>query len=222
MTLRALAHLFAWGRRACTVLGLCLLAGCGGEDAPDAPDAPVVQAPPEPVQVLRFPRKLHSDDERVNRFVEKAMMTCAAGSYDDFRVLWTAEQEPLARAEYDAGWEAVRLIQVRALEPVKVARDTEGGEVLEKKYVLLAEVRFDPEHPAGRKTPEREVVVLLTREQDRWRLARAPARIRTWVRRLVSGEATADSAAEGTDPAGDTDNLADRADRGGASTPGGV
>jgi len=89
----------------------------------------------------------------VNAFVEKAMNVCAAGSYDDFRVLWTAEQEPLTRAEYDAGWKAVRLIEVRALEPIKLARETDKGEVLDKKYVLMVEVRFDPEHPAGRRTP---------------------------------------------------------------------
>lgn len=149
-------------------------------------------------QVLSFPTQFYQDDQTVNDFVRQAMTACANGKYDEFRVLWTARQEPLNRGEYDAGWQAVESIDVRALEPVKLAVQTDSGEILERKYVLLADVRFDPEHPAGRKAPRREVVLLLTKDQERWRLARAPERIRTWVRELAT---EADAGAAPNEPA---------------------
>jgi len=199
-----LCHHSSLWRVTALVWAMTAVVAVGGCDKglPDRHERSAVEVPSKPVQVLKFPPALHIDDPTVNAFVEKAMNACAAGSYDNFRVLWTAEQEPLTRAEYDAGWQAVRLIEVRALEPIKLARQADDGEVLEKRYVLMAEVRFDPEHPAGRKEPTREAVLLLTQEQGRWRLARAPTRIRTWVRHLVEGDDNAKTKPDKAENAG--------------------
>lgn len=198
-------HFTSWSWRVtalvCVLTAVVAVGGCA-KGQPDRHEQEAAEAPPKPVQVLKFPPALHTDDPSVNAFVDKAMDVCAAGSYDDFRVLWTAEQEPLTRAEYDAGWKAVRLIEVRALEPIKLARQTDKGEVLDKKYVLMVEVRFDPEHPAGRKEPKRDAVLLLTQEQGRWRLARAPTRIRTWVRQLVEADGKAKNKPDNAENAG--------------------
>ena len=146
----------------------------------------------KPAQLLEFPEALHVSDDSVNEFVGQAMDACAKGRYDDFRLLWSAQQKPLERAEFEVGWIAVQSIEVRALEPIKMATKTEAGEErLDEHYVFLAEVRFDPQHPAGRKEPTREVILLLTKEQQQWRLARAPAKIRVWIRERVADYAEA-------------------------------
>ncbi len=169
------------------VVVLLVFSACDeGRKQPSTPSAADARTA-KPAQVLSFPEALHVVDDSVNEFVERAMDTCAKGEYDNFRLLWSAQQKPLERGEFEAGWIAVKSIEVRALELIKLATKKEDGEErLDEHYVFLAEVRFDPQHPAGRKEPKREVVLLLTREQQQWRLARAPAKIRTWIRERVA------------------------------------
>lgn len=174
------------------VVVLLVLSACNEErKQPSTPSAAYAR-PAKPAQVLSFPEALHVVDASVNEFVERAMDTCAKGDYDDFRLLWSVRQKPLERGEFEAGWLAVKAIEVRALELIKLATETEaGGERLDEHYVFLAEVRFDPQHPAGRKEPLREVILLLTKEQQQWRLARAPTKIRTWIRTRVVAQTEA-------------------------------
>ncbi len=174
------------------------VAGCDtGEVDTRKTDVPVDDRPAKPAQVLSFPDSLHVPDESVNDFVEEAMGVCARGAYDDFRLLWSAKEEPLQEAEFNAGWKAVLAINVRALDHIRLAVPSDGGEEkLQDRYVFLAEVRFDPLRPAGRRQPTRQVVLLIGKEQDQWRLARAPAKVRTWVRDRVA------DAAHRTEPVG--------------------
>ena len=174
--------------RTLTAVVLLVPCACNEErSGASSPSAGATTRPAKPAQVLSFPESLHVADASVTNVVERAMNACAKGDYDDFRLLWSARQKPLERGEFEAGWLAVQSIDVRALELIKLATKTENGEEhLDEHYVMLAEVRFDPQHPAGRKEPRREVVLLLAKEQQQWRLARAPAKIRTWIRERVT------------------------------------
>jgi len=177
----------------CTLTALLLFVPCACNEERSGNSSPSAESsarPAKPAQILSFPQSLHVVDASVNEFVERAMNACAGGDYDGFRLLWSARQKPLERREFEAGWLAVNSIEVRALELIKMATKTEDGEErLDEYYVFLAEVRFDAQHPAGRKEPTREVVLLLTKEQEQWRLARAPTRIRTWIRERVAAGA---------------------------------
>lgn len=141
--------------------------------------------------LLVFPEALRVADAAVNRFVERAMRVCGDGDYDKFRLLWTAREEPLPRNEYDQGWQAVRKIRIRALQVFRLdegARDSTGqGDIV---YILAAGVSLDPDHPAGRREPERSVILNVVREHDQWRLARAPRPMRIWMEEhLRAGDA---------------------------------
>lgn len=136
--------------------------------------------------LLRFPADLHMADASVNAFVKEAMLHCASGDYDRFRLLWSAKEEPLPRGDYEQGWQAVQKIAVRALRKVMLAADAKHrGDPSRKVYVLLAEVALDPTHRAGAREPIREVVLMIVREQGAWRLAHPPKAMRAWIKTQI-------------------------------------
>ena len=175
-------------------------AGCRrGADRPGAPP-PVESETPPPREVLDFPAAPRVEDAEVNAFIERAMKAAASGDYEAFRLLWSVRQEPLAREEYERGWQAVQSIRILALRkailagergkgtgkdaaPTEREREAGGSAPGETVYLVLAEVALDPEHPAGRRRPQREVALMLVREHDSWRLARPPKVMAAWLRR---------------------------------------
>lgn len=152
--------------------------GDGGSDG-SSTDAPA----PKRADVLIFPDTLRVADASVNDLVTTAMSACAKGDYEAFRLLWSARETPLPRDEFEQGWNAARKIEVRALQKGLLEPDPAAGrETAEAVYALLTEVSLDPTLPAGKKEPRREVVLMLTREHDEWRIARAPKPMRDWVK----------------------------------------
>jgi len=142
---------------------------------------------------LIFPDELRVADETVNDFVAKAMSICAAGEYGAFRLLWSVRGDPLPREEFEQGWQAVQNIKVRALEKVMLDADPSAGRAeSESVYALLVDVSLDPEQRAGQKKPRREVVLMLIREHEQWRLAQAPKPMREWVKKKLA-EASSES-----------------------------
>lgn len=142
--------------------------------------------------LLTFPDELRVDDNGVNEFVIQSMNTCAAGNYDDFRLLWSTREDPLPRHEYEQGWQAVQRIRIRALEKVRVASKVEGlpdeSNVL---YAIYADVTLDPQHKAGQRVPHRRVVSLLVRENNAWKLAQAPKELRDWLTNKIEAAGVA-------------------------------
>lgn len=146
-------------------------------------DPPPERVKQEPAEFLVFPQELRVEEEAVNDFVERAMTACAGGDYGRFRLLWTAREDPLPRDEYENAWQAVQRIQILALEKVMLSPDAKRGrEHSEIAYAVLADVTLNPTHPAGRRDPHREAVLMLIPEEVGWRLARAPKAMRLWIR----------------------------------------
>ena len=69
---------------------------------------------------LRFPPELYSKDSGVNEVLREAMAACAAKDYERFRLLWSAQENPIPREAFEESWRAVRWIQIQALEPAYV------------------------------------------------------------------------------------------------------
>lgn len=171
-------------------------------------------APERKEEIVVFPSWLRVDDATVNEFVRKALAQCAAGDYDAFRRLWTARQEPLPRGEFEEGWQAVQRINVRALEKVMLTGDADHDHAdAETVYALLVEVSLDPTRRAGQREPHRDIVLMLSRERDQWRLARPPKTMREWIKKHAE-ESTAPADAQV--PSGDTGKATT-----GANPPGG-
>jgi len=134
--------------------------------------------------MLLFPDELRVADASVNDFVARAMETCAAGDYEAFRLLWTARDDPLPRDEFEQGWKAVQKIRLRALEKVRLAPDPDAGRIeAQEVYAAYAQVELDPSLQPNRPEPHREVILMMVREQDGWRLASAPKAMREWIRK---------------------------------------
>ena len=150
-----------------------------------------------PVGRVVFPDALRVEDESVNEFIERAMKTCAGGVYDDFRLLWSIQREPLSREEYEKGWQAIREIRVRALEQVKLAPDSDDpGGVEQLVYALLARVDLDAARLPNEEQPHREVALMLLREHDQWRLAHGPKALRAWIAKKTEIDQAAPGDAE--------------------------
>ena len=138
--------------------------------------------------VLVFPENLRVDDTSVNTFVNQAMTVCSSRDYDAFRLLWSAREDPLSRDEFEAGWQAVKEIRIRALDRVKLDLSSDEDDTSPQTvYALLAEVALDPTHQAAQKKPRREVVLMIVKEHEEWRLAKTPKRMRAWMTDKVKG-----------------------------------
>lgn len=159
---------------------------CRQDRDADSVDPQAEAAKQESAELLVFPDELRVADPSVNDFVERAMAGCGSGDYDRFRLLWSVREDPLPRDDYLEGWQAVLRIKIRALEKVMLSPDPKlGRERPEIAYAILADVALDPERPAGRREPHRQVVLTVIREQMAWRLAGAPSALRTWIKQRV-------------------------------------
>lgn len=163
------------------------VSGCRRGEAPDS-TVPGGERAVEAADLLEFPADLRTDNAGVNEFVERAMRVCAAGNYDDFRLLWSAREEPLPRRDYEQGWHAVTRVRIRAVEKVLLVSAEEAKQNKaepEAVFAVCAEVLLDPQRMEGRSEPKRTAVVLIVREADGWRLTRAPKEIRSWLLRKL-------------------------------------
>lgn len=176
-------------RRCAPVLLLVSLAlGCERAPQPDRRDDGSEPARHvSQTDVLFFPDELHVSDASVNDFVTRAMTVCGSGDYEAFRLLWATHEEPLARRDYEQGWQAVEEIRIQAVEKVQYVRAGDAKEAPHpiSGYLIAADVRLDPLQPTGKRGAGREVVLLMVQEGDAWRLAAAPRLMRTWIQALL-------------------------------------
>jgi len=160
--------------------------GCRREATPPAGGETTGRPDKPKAEIVVFPEKVQVADSSINDFVRTALAQCAAGDYDAFRRLWTVRQEPPPRGEFEEGWRSAREINVRALEKGLLAggeeKDPAGPETV---YAMLVEVSLDPTRRAGQRAPNREIVLMLSRERDEWRLARPPKAMREWIKKRV-------------------------------------
>lgn len=186
-----------------------LSAACGCRKS--EPNENIAPPPTESaaLDILVFPPELHVEDRSVNEFLRQVMAVCAAGDYEEFRLLWSARERPLTRAEFETGWDAVQEIRILALEQVALApAPSEGAETPQAAYAAFAEVKFDPKHRVARGEPDREVALLIVSEYEKLRITRAPKQVRDWLKDRVAHARPPEGAvplpAAPTPPAADT------------------
>lgn len=185
------------------IASACVALACrkNAEPAPLGGESPEAAVTPKPAEVLVFPDTLRVADASVNDFVTTAMSACAKGDYEAFRLLWSARETPLPRDEFEQGWNAARKIEVRALQKGILEPDPAAGrETAEAVYALMAEVSLDPTLKAGKKEPKREVVLMLTREHNQWRIAKAPKPMRDWIKSNLATTAPSAASPVRTEP----------------------
>ena len=142
--------------------------------------------------MIDFPPSVQADDPAVNAFVREAIGTCVGGDYERFRLLWNVREDPFPRGEFERGWKAVRKVTVVAVQ--KMRNPPEGG-AFEGKYLYYVHGRVELD--ASVPDPRREVLLLIVREGEQWRLARAPR----YLRQQVLGEENGEPASPSSRPA---------------------
>ncbi|MFQ5461749.1 MAG: hypothetical protein ACE5E5_03885 [Phycisphaerae bacterium] len=189
---------------ALTLAGIALAAGCERQPEERAEPVETEQTPESTRAALVFPKSLRVKEAPVNALLEKAMRLCSEGDYENFRMIWTARQEPISRGEFQKGWAAMKEIRIRALERVALASpiggqaDAGSDAAPEIVYVAYAEMTLDPtllEQTAHRQSAgtsdakadaRREAVLMIVKELGDWRLAQAPKSMRSWVRKKLA------------------------------------
>jgi len=152
------------GKLACSLV-FCAVAGgavCGCSRREPVEEGRT--APPPRGAVVEFPAALQPDDPSVGAFIQHVVDTCVAGDYDAFRLLWSAREDPFSRDAFERGWRAVQRV---TLVHVQKFRRREEGDIV---YGVHARVELDDSVPES----QREVVLLIVREGDQWRLVRPP------------------------------------------------
>jgi hypothetical protein len=157
--------------RPVTTLTLALLIPIGGCE-PERKEATRPE-PDEPrADRLMFPESAAAADPAVNRAVREALIACIDDDYDRFRASWSTAEPPMKRRKFERYWQPVRTIRVRRVQPMRHAQD---GRLL---YYVDAAIEFG----VGAREPRRDVIFLVVRENDTWRLARAPKSLVNQVR----------------------------------------
>lgn len=172
--------------------GFILVAGAGCRRSAPTDSENTNSTPQQPMRAepkLHFPADLNAEDDSVNEFVTHSMLVATAGDYDAFRLLWSAREEPMPREEFLQGWDAVRQVRVRALEKIVIAQENAADDMPKTDmYAVFVEVSLDPAHRAAKDKPQREAILVMVREQNRWALLRAPKEVRNWLRSQVEGK----------------------------------
>lgn len=145
-------------------------AGCecgkeGGSKPQDTVERTVSLDQPElPKPVVEFPESLQCSDPTVNAFIREALQTCVDGQYESFRSLFGTSYTPTGYEDFERLWKRVFSIRVAGL--------TQAAENPPRYYMQVG-VTYREEDRRGRS--EREVIVMIYREGDHWRLAPAPS-----------------------------------------------
>ncbi len=160
------------------------LPGCEPGNPTGAGGAPPDSVPAVARAKVVFPADLQADDATVNAMLNDAMSACVDGDYDAFRRLWSAKDDPVPRERFVNHFKTVESMIVRALEA--------DPDPQRQAYAVCVEITFDkeklpPQHEL-QADPRRLVVLLIVREQDQWRFAKAPKAVRTWMSEKI-GEA---------------------------------
>jgi hypothetical protein len=154
--------------RWCVVTGaITLAAGTGCKRSEESAPEPALPAP-EPSVIVDFPEELQAKDRTVSAFIREVIDTCVAGDYERFRLLWSAREDPFPRDAFERGWQAVRRVRVLDVQPFR--RRAEDDLV----FGVHAYVELDESVPE--RSPD--VVLLIVKEAERWRLAEAPPALR--------------------------------------------
>ena len=158
--------------RPVTTLTLALLISIGG-CKPEREEAARTQTTESQADRLMFPESAAAAaDPAVNRAVREALLACIDDDYDRFRASWSTAEPPMKRRKFKRYWQPVRTIHVRRVQSMRHAQD---GRLL---YYVDAAIEFG----VGGREPRRDVIFLVVRENDTWRLARAPKSLVNQVR----------------------------------------
>jgi hypothetical protein len=141
--------------------------------------------------VIIFPEQFKTDDVTVNEFIRTTLEACRTGDYDQFRQCFGVTIQPPSDNQFSHVWQSVKEIRVankvitrRELaaiaaaklgKPLPPAAPEVGGRHEPQEYYVHVVVQL--RRPDRRERTERQAVVSVFKEGDRWRMAPAEGAI---------------------------------------------
>lgn len=118
-------------------------------------------------------------DESLNAFISQAVRHCVDGNYEEYRLLWRYDHQPTSRRHFESVWGMVEQVEVKALKPLRF-RLPNGTLDDQEYYVFQAFITLRDEavQLAKGRLQDRDVVLLIVRDNGAWRLVPAPAEVR--------------------------------------------
>ncbi|MBL8879176.1 MAG: hypothetical protein JNG88_08660 [Phycisphaerales bacterium] len=119
--------------------------------------------------VYSFAPGLAKEHPEAVGFVRSFLDICLAGDYTAYRGLVARSRQPEPRERFEAIYRAMRTVQITAIESVDL-RDLPSP-----AYRIVTNVEFDPESRVALRGANRDVAILIFREEGEWRMLPAPA-----------------------------------------------
>ncbi len=179
-------------------VGLATLMG-GVQPACDRGDTPIpseseqketVPAPPEEQRpTYKFMPGLREEYPEVCGFVKEFLETCLVGNYEDYRKLVSRSANPESKERFQAIYYAIKSVTVETIEAVELP------ELPPAAYRVVSTVDFHPDRKVTlRAGANRDIAILVFKEDGRWRMVPAPAELQPEEKRPTTTSAPSTSA----------------------------
>ncbi len=156
-----------------------LVAGCGGQDKPESAEGATSRpggvsasgADSGRLPSYEIDPALQGQYPDVVAFVTEFLETCYAGDYEAYRLLVARATTPESPQRFEAIYRAIERVRVESIEPVEVP-GVEGT-----AYLVVSDVRLDPQRKVSIRGAHRKLAILVFQELGQWRMTPAPSHL---------------------------------------------
>lgn len=171
--LRAAATSGEWRRLVGVLCGVLVLmpTGCGGKSKDEKESTATTtqdSAVTMPRAVPTFDPALAAQYPDIAEFIHKALDTLLIGDYEEYRLLVARVRNPQTEERFRLAQESVRSITVVSIDEVK------APDVPPPVYRVVAAFTFDPDSKPAHRLDNRQIAILVLKEDGEWRLMIAP------------------------------------------------
>ena len=178
------------------LLTACLMGGCecqgdaNQQQSGNIGPTPIAKEKPDaPRPATVFPWRAHTEDMAVNAFIDEMLEICAEGDYGGFRALFGTAYTPTPEDKFRRVWHGVQEIRIEAVEPDRSQENVFYG---------YAEIRL--RKPDRDDQTMRQMVVMIYRQGEKWRLGPAPKEIEAKFLAAAATRPAEPGGAAGGDP----------------------
>jgi len=187
------------GRFSSLICGVLAALAAGTLPACDRGDTPIPTESEQKETVPILPEKqrptykfmpgLREEHPEVCGFVREFLETCLAGNYEDYRKLVSRAVSPESKERFQAIYYAIKSVTVETIEAVELA------ELPAAAYRVVSTVDFHPDRKVTlRVGANRDIAILVFKEEGRWRMVPAPAELQPEEKRPATTSAPSTSA----------------------------
>lgn len=133
-----------------------------------APETELTASSERNLPDYRLPPDLARDYPQVAGFVQQFLNVCLAGDYEGYRQLVSRIRTPESQGRFEAMLGAIASVDVVSI------REVSPPDLPPPVFVVVSHVTFKPDQRVSARGQERDIAILVFREQDAWRMLPAP------------------------------------------------